>query len=137
METHILPKDIRLCCFAADSFPDGIVAAFQRLHSSIPNQDGRRVFGLSWPDGKGSMIYKAAAEERYPGEAEQYGAEAYTLAKGEYIGLDVDNFMDNVTLIGSAFRQLVDAPGVHPHTMGVEEYLSGTTVRCMVPMAIS
>jgi hypothetical protein len=134
METHLLQKDIPLCCFAAASFPDGIKAAFQRLHSAVPDHDGRRLFGLSWSDGKGSMTYKAAVEERYPGEAEKLGAEPYVLARGEYIGLDVNDFMSDISSIGKAFRQLVDAPGVDPNTMGVEEYLSGTKVRCMVPV---
>ncbi|HVS96393.1 MAG TPA: hypothetical protein VHE54_07895 [Puia sp.] len=135
METYMLDHDVRLCCFSADSFPDGVMAAFQRLNARVPGHEGRRLFGLSWPDGKGSMIYKAAVEERYPGEAEALGAEHYTLKKGEYLGLEVNNFMDDIPSIGRAFRQLVAAPGVHPNTMGVEEYLSGTLVRCMVPMS--
>ena len=136
METYNLSQDVRLCCFTAESFPDGVMAAFQRLNSVVADHDGRRLFGLSWPDDKGSMIYKAAVEERYPGEAEDLGAELYILKRGEYLGLEVHNFMDDIPSIGRAFRQLVDAPGVHPNTMGVEEYLSGTTVRCMVPMSL-
>lgn len=136
METYMLHQDVRLCCFTADSFPDGVMAAFQQLTSRIPDHEGRRLFGLSWPDGKGSMIYKAAVEERYPGETEDLGAEPYILKSGEYLGLEVHNFMDDIPSIGRAFRQLVDAPGVDPNTMGVEEYLSGTTVRCMVPMSL-
>ena len=134
METYNLAHDVRLCCFTAESFPDGVMAAFQRLNSIVPDHEGRRLFGLSWPDGRGSMIYKAAVEERYPGESEDLGAEPYMLKRGEYLGLEVHNFMDDIPSIGKAFRQLVDAPGVDPNTMGVEEYLSGTTVRCMVPM---
>lgn len=81
------------------------------------------------------MIYKAAVEERYPGEAQQLGAEPYTLKGGEYLGIEVKNFMDDIPSISVAFQRLVDAPGVHPNTMGVEEYLDMTTVRCMVPIS--
>jgi len=135
MQTYSLTQDLRLCCFTADSFPAGVMAAFELLHSRVPDHDGRRLFGLSWPDGKGSMIYKAAVEERYPGEAEKLGADFYTFKKGEYLGLEVNNFMDDISSIGKAFRELVDAPGVRPDTMGVEEYLNGQTVRCMVPIS--
>jgi predicted transcriptional regulator YdeE len=134
MEPYYITHDIRLCCFSASSFPDGVMEAFKKLHTKVPNQNGRRLFGISWPDGKGSMVYKAAIEEISPGETEELGAETYTLKKGEYLSLTVHNFMDDISSIGKAFRVLVDAPGVHPNTIGVEEYLCGTEVRCMVPM---
>lgn len=134
MEPYFITHDIHLCCFPASSFPDGVMDAFKKLHTKVPNQNGRRLFGISWPDGKGSMVYKAAIEEISPGETEDLGAETYTLKKGEYLSLTVHNFMDDIPSIGKAFRTLVDAPGVHPNTIGVEEYLSGTEVRCMVPM---
>ena len=134
METYHLTRDIRLCCIPAASFPDGVMAAFQRLHDIVPNHEDRRLFGISWPDGHGSLVYKAAVEESYAGEAEKLGAETYTLQRGEYLALLVRNFMDDIPSIGKAFRKLVDAPGVHPDTIGVEEYLSSTEVRCMVPM---
>lgn len=133
MKTYSFPEELRLCCVTADSFPQGVAMAFQRLHSSVPDPEGRRLFGLSWPDGKGGMLYKAAAEERYPGEAEKVGAEPYTLQKGEYVGVEVRNFMDDIPSIGKAFKELVDAPGVDPRTMGIEEYI-GTSVHCMVPV---
>ncbi|HTJ12027.1 MAG TPA: hypothetical protein VL547_08380 [Dinghuibacter sp.] len=133
MKTYTFPREIRLCCVTADSFPQGVAMAFQQLHSTVPDPVGRRLFGLSWPDGKGSMVYKAAVEERFAGEAEKLGAEPYTLQKGEYIGLEVQNFMEDIPSIGRAFKQLVDAPGVDPGTMGVEEYV-GASVLCMVPI---
>ena len=134
MEPYHITHDIRLLCFPASSFPDGVMDAFKKLHSKVPNQNGRRLFGISWPDGKGSMVYKAAIEEISPGETEELGAETYTLKKGEYLSLVVHNFMDDIPSIGKAFQTLVDAPGVHPNTIGVEEYVSSTEVRCMVPM---
>lgn len=135
MEPYHLDNDIRLLCVPAKSFPDGVMAAFQQLMTLFPDQQGkRRLFGISWPDGKGSLVYKAAVEERYRGEAEKMGLESYLLKKGEYLSLVVHNFMNDIPSIGRAFRQLVDAPGVHPNTMGVEEYISSSDVRCMVPM---
>jgi len=134
MKTYTIDQDIRLGCIAAETFPDGVKQAFERLHSRVPNPTGRRLFGLSWPDEKDSMLYKAAVEERHPGEAEKLGMEPYVLPKGEYLGLDVHDFMKDIPAIGRAFRQLLDMPGVDPNSMGVEEYISATTVRCMVPI---
>ncbi|HEY1212651.1 MAG TPA: hypothetical protein VGE93_03365 [Bryobacteraceae bacterium] len=135
METYHLDHDIRLCCIPAKSFPDGVMAAFQQLMNIFPDQQGkRRLFGISWPDGKGSMVYKAAVEEQFKGEAARLGMDSYLLKKGEYLSTTVHNFMADIPSIGNAFRQLVDAPGVHPNTVGVEEYISSTDVRCMVPM---
>jgi len=135
MEPYHLPHDIRLVCVPAKSFPDGVMAAFQQIMNLFPNQQGqRRLFGVSWPDGKGSLVYKAAVEERFRGEAETLGLETYLLRKGEYLSTTVHNFMNDIPSIGKAFHQLVEAPGVHPNTVGVEEYISETDVRCMVPM---
>ncbi|HLZ85924.1 MAG TPA: hypothetical protein VKQ52_01735 [Puia sp.] len=135
METYHLDHDIRLCCIPAKSFPDGVMAAFQQIMDIFPDQQGkRRLFGVSWPDGKGSLVYKAAVEESYKGEAEKLGMDTYLLKSGEYLSTVVHNFMDDIPSIGNAFRQLVEAPGVHPNTVGVEEYVSTTDVRCMVPM---
>jgi hypothetical protein len=135
METYHIYQDISLCCVAAKSFPDGVMAAFQLIMNIFPDQQGqRRLFGVSWPDGKGGMIYKAAVEEKFPGEAQKFGLETYLLKSGEYLSTTVHDFMKDLPSIGNAFRQLVDAPGVHPDTVGVEEYISNTDVRCMVPM---
>jgi hypothetical protein len=135
MEPYHLDHDVRLCCIAADSFPEGVVTAFQKLMYIFPDQQGkRRLFGVSWPDGHGGMVYKAAVEEKFTGEAEQLGMDSYLLKKGEYLCTVVHNFMEDIPSIGKAFCQLVDAPGVHPNTVGVEEYINASDVRCMVPM---
>lgn len=135
MQPYYLDQDIRLCCVPAKSFPDGVMAAFQQIMKIFPDQQGkRRLFGISWPDGKGGMTYKAAVEEKFKGESEQLGLDTYLLKKGEYLSTTVHNFMNDIPSIGKAFQQLVAAPGVHPDTIGVEEYISNTDVRCMVPM---
>lgn len=135
MEPYHLDQDIRLCCVAAKSFPDGVMAAFEQLMDIFPDQQGqRRLFGVSWPDGKGSMVYKAAVEEKFQGEAQHLGMESYLVKKGEYLSTTVHDFMNDIPSIGKAFRQLVEAPGVDPNTVGVEEYINTTDVRCMVPL---
>jgi len=58
-----LEHDIRLCCVPAKSFPEGVMAAFQQIMNTSRQQGSRRLFGVSWPDGQGSLVYKAAIEE--------------------------------------------------------------------------
>jgi hypothetical protein len=136
METYYLDHDIRLCCISAASFPAGVMDAYQRLHNLFPDFQTRRVYGIAWPDGQGSMVYKAGVEESYPGEARDIGMETFVVKKGEYLGLLVKNFMDDIASIGLAFRRLVDTPGIHPDTIGIEMY-QGDNVRCLVPLTHS
>jgi hypothetical protein len=135
METYYLPYDIRLCCIPAESFPDGVMDAYRKLNTIFPDYQSRRIFGIAWPDGQGSMIYKAALEEAYPGEAGEIGTETYVVKKGEYLGLVIRDFMNDIPSISRAFRELVDAPGIHPDTVGVEMY-EGESVRCLVPLSV-
>ena len=109
--------------------------AYQRLQNLFPDYQTRRVYGVAWPDGQGSMIYKAGVEEGYPGEAGDLGTEAFVVKQGDYLSLLVRNFMDDIPSIGLAFRRLVDTPGIHPDTIGIEMY-QGNNVRCMVPLSV-
>jgi hypothetical protein len=134
MESYHLDHDIHLCCIPATSFPGGVMEAYQRLQRLFPDHQTRHMYGIAWPDGMGSMTYKAGIEEAYPGEAGDIGTEIYVVKKGEYLSLLIHNFMDDIPSIGVAFRRLVDSPGIHPDTVGVEMY-QGNNVRCMVPFS--
>ena len=75
MEKYELIKDINVAYVPATSFPEGIKAAFEKLESLIPPEENRTVFGLSWPDKNGKIMYKAAVEEKYKSEGKNYGLE--------------------------------------------------------------
>jgi len=62
METINLDKDINVLCVTAKSFPDGIMEAFDQLHSIVPIAQKGRQFGISRPNRNGEIIYKAALE---------------------------------------------------------------------------
>jgi hypothetical protein len=135
MEPYKLDRDIRLLCIPAASFPDGVAAAYQKLHSLVPPTGGRHFFGISWLDSKGGMIYKACAEEAYTGEAEKFGAETFVVKKGDYISIVLHDFMADTSAFGRAFRELTADPRIDPQGAGVEMYLSEKEVRCMVRLA--
>lgn len=85
MEKYTLDKDITLFYVTAVSFPGGVLAAHQQLHSLIPFSTQRKYFGISFPDATGTIIYKAAAEELIEGEGKEKGLETFLLKKANTI----------------------------------------------------
>jgi hypothetical protein len=132
METFIFENDIRVFCVTAKSFPDGIMEAFEKLHASVSLGDRGRQFGISRPNPKGQIVYKAALEEINDGDAERFGCEPFVIQKGSYIFLDRLNFMKDLQSIGKAFHELISQPGVDPNGYCLEWYLNQNDVRCMV-----
>lgn len=136
MEKYHLPDDITAMYITASSFPDGVLAAHQKLHSLVPMSESpeRKYFGISFPI-DGTIIYKAAAEELMDGEAKQHGLETYLIKKGEYTSLDIHDYMKNLSAIGEAFNELLENPYIDPNGACVEWYISDKDVKCMVRLA--
>ena len=132
MEKFNLEKDINVLYVTAKSFPAGIMEAFDILNSKISASEGRSFFGISYPDEKGEIIYKAAAEEIYEGEGKKSGCETFLIKKGTYISIEIKNFMSDIPAIGKVFKELLSHPGIDPQGVCVECYLNQKDVRCMV-----
>lgn len=134
MDTEIykLNKDIKLLCVTADSFPEGISGAFEKLHSILQGASGRNIFGISYPGKDGKIIYKAAVEEAYPGEAEKLGCEVFVLKKGNYTSTYIKNSPDIARDITTAFGELLANQDIDPNGCCVEMYSGNRDVRCMV-----
>jgi len=132
IEIFTLDNDIKVFCETPKSFPDGIAKAQQDLHSLVPFSGERRYFGISRPNEKGTVIYQAATEEVYQGEAEEYGFETFIIVSGRYISLIVPDFADDVQQIVKAFQMLSVYPGIDPEGDCIEFYLNERDVRCMV-----
>jgi hypothetical protein len=131
MEKFTLANDIKVFCITATSFPDGIMAAHEKLHSLVPFSSDRRYFGISRPE-KDEIIYKVAAEEKGKGEAEKFNCEPFVIKSGEYICLTVKDYMKDLPAIGKAFQQLLANPDLDPNGYCLEWYLNDKDVRCMV-----
>ena len=131
MEKYELVKDINVFYIPADSFPEGIKAAFEKLESIVPSESNRIVFGLSWPDKNGKIMYKAALEERYPGEGKKYGLNSLVIKKGSYISELVNDFASDLSRIGQTFQRLLEHPDIDPNGFCVEWY-KGPDVLCLV-----
>ena len=132
METTTLDKDIKTICLTATSFPDGIFAAHQKLHGLLPSTEGRHFYAISYGNTEGGIIYKAAVSEVFDGEAEQVGAEAFTIKKGTYISKTLSDYRKNLPIIGQTFQEMLKDPRLDPCGYCLEMYLSPNEVQCLV-----
>ncbi len=133
MEKLTLDKDINVFCIKANSFPDGIDEAYDKLQSIAPMIKERRIFGLSRPNRDGIIVYYAAAEEAHDGEGKKLGCETLTIKNGEYISMMVNDFTKDPQNITKAFGKLLAHPGIDPDGYCVEWLMdNGKDMRCMV-----
>jgi hypothetical protein len=132
MEQYTLDNDIRVFGIEAKAFPDGIVEAFDKLHSLLSDSKERNYFGISRPNEQGVIIYKASVEQLYEGEAKQYNCEIFTIKSGKYVGVIIKDYLKNESSIENAFKSLLTHPEIDPNGACVEWYINGTDVRCMV-----
>ena len=121
MEHIIFENDITIMYVAASSFPDGVLAAHQQLHSLFPFSTARRYFGISRPE-NGQIEYKAAAQVIESGEAEKYQLATMILKKGNYIAITIHDFMKDIPAIQKTFDVLISQPNLDQDGYCVEEY---------------
>lgn len=134
MNTCSIEQDIEVYCITADSFPDGVKAAHEQLHSLIPFSNERKYFGISFPGKDDAIIYKAAANELNEGELQQHSLEKMTIKKGDYLFIDIENYMKNIPAFESAFNALTADKRIDPNGFCVEWYKEEQLCRCMVKM---
>jgi len=135
METYFLKDDIELICVNANSFPDGITEAFDRLHNILGPDNRRKLYGVSHGTENGKTIYKAAAERQNDNEASELKLETFLVRKGEYVGARIINYPDHMESIGKTFEKLLANPRLDPNGCCVEMYLNEKDVQCMVRLA--
>jgi len=135
MKPYFLDSDINVLCVTASSFPDGIMAAFDKLNSLIQSAVPRRIFGISYDDGSKNIIYRAAAEENSTEEAARLGCERFTIKKGEYISEFIEDFMKNIPAMGHAFQEMCRDKRIENNGYCIEMYLNNNKdVLCMVKL---
>ena len=131
METITIDKDIKIMYVQATSFPEGVKAAHEKLHSLFPFSTERKYFGISRPENDG-IVYKAAVEEIKDGEAAKFGLPTMVIKKGNYISIVIHDFMKDIPVIGRTFQQLLAHPEIDPDGYCVEWYFNMQDVQCMV-----
>lgn len=133
MEQYILDKDLSLFYVTATSFPLGVGGAFDKLRSLLPEGDDRIFYGISRPEGNGGIVYRAAAEEAYPGEGLEKGCETFLVRKGTYLSEYLTDWKKDESSVGRTFHKLLDQPGLDPNGYCLEIYPNDKDVRCLVP----
>lgn len=131
MELITFDKDVKVLYTIAESFPDGILHAHEQLHLLIPFSEERKYFGISRPEGSG-IVYRAAAEELYPGEAARFKLPTLVLKSGRYINITVKDYISNLSKINDSFDVLLEHPGIDPLGYCVEWYYNDSDVMCMI-----
>ena len=132
-EKYFIEKDIKVACVKASSFPMGVGEAYHKLGGTLPASDQRKLYGISYPDKDGNIIYRAAANELHEGEAEEFGLETFTIKRGEYISEFLEDWKKDETQIGKTFQKLLRDPRIdREHGYCLEIYPNAKDVRCMV-----
>lgn len=133
MNTLQIEKEISVVYETAESFPEGIQAAFDSLHRKLGEKKKRRIFGLSRPEGKKGIVYRACAEELFPGEAEKLALPKLVILAGAYYCTEIKDVMKNPTKIGEAFHNWLHKPDIDPDGYCVEWYSEDNKdVKCLV-----
>lgn len=131
MEKFVLGKDIPVMYVTADSFPDGIMGAHHTMHSIVPDR-GRSFYGISFPNKKGEIVYKAGVEQFFEHEALALGLETYIIRKGNYKSIVLKDYFKQPSLIAKAFQTLLASKDLDSNGACVEMYLGERDVRCMI-----
>jgi hypothetical protein len=134
MKIHEIEKDIEVACIPAINFPHDIVAAHEKLHDLLPYRPGREYYGISWGDGKGGIVYKAASTMLAGNEAALEGLEIFTIKKGKYLCEILENYRQNIPGIKAAFASLLADPRIAPDGFCLEAKMIEKDLWCMVKL---
>jgi predicted transcriptional regulator YdeE len=135
MEKYILKNDVKVFCTTATSFPDGIKDAFMKIEKMLP-KNKRTFYGISYKNGAGAIVYRAAMSESYEGESIKYDFETFTIIKGEYLAETV-NWRKNPEVIGSTFQKMLADRRMDQNFPCIEKYINDEEVVCMVKIILN
>ena len=125
METYDLKKDLKVFGKEVKTFPQAVKEAFSSLLNMIPDGFKRSYYGLSYMDDKGKMVYIATAEEKDEEEAEKYNCERYTVEKGEYLAVTLDDWLKKINCIKDVFHEMMEDDRADKTRPVVEWYKTG------------
>lgn len=132
METFQLNNDISVFYVTAKSFPDGVMAAYDALREMLPKNETRTFFGISRPDEKGIIVYKAAVEEKYEGEGKEHGCETFIIKQGTYLTETIYNWKKKMEMFQVNFNKLIADQRMDTDFPCIEWYDGDDKVVCMV-----
>jgi hypothetical protein len=131
METFEITEDIHIACLEVSTFPQGIKPAFDQLGKTLPPNDNRHWYSISYCVGD-KLVYKAAANEIEPGEATKFGYEPFTIPKGTYLCVTLTDWMGKEQTIGPTFDKMLKDPRADKNFPAVEIYTSDKEMKCLI-----
>lgn len=141
MENFSLQNDIRLLCVKADSFPDGIKGAQEKLLSLIKPDAKRSYYGISYLYDD-EILYMAGVDIADANEKIPDDCTIYSLKEGNYNSIYITDFAKDISQIDHAFKQLLAVPAIDENGCCAECYLpegddffTAKDMRCMVRLA--
>lgn len=135
MEKVIFQQDIPVVRVAAASFPNGVMAAYEKLHSVLPAEEGRQTFGISQGDEDENILYWAATNIIDEQDQQKSGFEPFTIRKGAYASVLVKDFDKDIPIIGHTFEALLTHPELDSEEgYCLEIYLNDHDVQCLVKL---
>lgn len=137
MEKYNLENDIKVFGFEVKTFPEAIGEAFESLAQMIEQGFDRSYYGISNISDDKSIIYKAAAEEKFEGEAEKYGYERYIIEKGKYAMKTLKAWHGKTDSIKDIFHEIMMDTRIDKSSYCIEWYKDDNEMLCMIKIAES
>lgn len=134
MKEFFIEKDLPVFFTEADSFPEGVAKAHERLQKLLGKDNQRNIYGISFPDQSGTIIYKAAAEQLFAGEAEKFNCKTFTIKKGPYLGIQINDYLIDPSRIQQAFNTLLKSVELDPQGYCLEQYIGSKDLICLVKL---
>lgn len=132
MKKYSLTNDIKVYGSEVIDFPKGVEKAFDKLIATLPQGTGRPCFGLSKMKEDGSILYIAAIEQHNDDEPVKHNYTAYTIDKGEYLSIEILDWMPKVDSIKDVFSELLRHSEASPAGWCIEWYKSDKEMLCLV-----
>lgn len=136
MEIVTLKNSFKVAAIQASSFPEGVAQAHEQLKEAVTTESEHTFYGISHPLKDGSIAYFAAANVLHD-DTLSTGLEIFTIEKGDFLAVSLKDWKNNIYQITSIFEALIADPRIDKNGYCLEEYINDTTLRCMVPMAIT
>jgi len=126
-----LESDLDLICVRAKSFPQGIEDAFTTLENKIPTRKDRECYGI-YEKNQDGVTYRAAMLKKSDDEDVRYSLENYTMRRGKFLGVKINNWKNNMEKIGRTFDEMFEDERVEKNSPSIEAYKGMNDVICMV-----
>lgn len=131
MEIYHIPHNIKVFGNVVEGFPAGVGEAFHNLIQKIPAGNERVYYGISWCIGN-DITYIAAAEQKSEDEPATYNCDSYTIEKGDYICIGVDDWQSKVSCIKDYFSEIMKDEKANNKSPAIEIYKNDKQLLCLV-----